>query len=65
MPIEGVTPTVIAKTSAESWTYAGTDLDPPAPGTELKSYPVVVVARNVVGAVGYGVGAVMKALGRV
>jgi ABC-2 type transport system permease protein len=40
---EGVTATVVAKTSDQAWTYAGTELEPPAQATETKSYPVAVV----------------------
>jgi ABC-2 type transport system permease protein len=43
---EGVEATVLAKTSAKAWTYAGTELDPPAPGAERKSYPVVIAEQG-------------------
>jgi ABC-2 type transport system permease protein len=40
---EGVTATVVAKTSDQAWTYAGSEIEPPAPSAETKSYPVAVV----------------------
>ena len=32
--------------SPAAWTYAGTDLEPPAPGAERKSYPVVIASQG-------------------
>jgi len=43
---EGVESTVVARTSPAAWTYAGTDLEPPAPGAERKSYPVVIASQG-------------------
>ncbi|HMV65535.1 MAG TPA: Gldg family protein [Myxococcota bacterium] len=45
-PIEGVTATAVALTSDKSWTYTGTDLNPPTPGAERKAQPIVVAATG-------------------
>lgn len=40
---EGVEGTVIAHTSDKAWRYAGTDLEPPAGGTERKAEPLAAL----------------------
>ena len=44
--IEGVTATVIAKSSDKSWNTKGTDVNDLTPGAERKSFPLAVVSQG-------------------